>query len=253
MIGGFNLVGFNSSSSMTELASQDSSIVKRTLDYNKKLKSVIVDEKIDAEALQDEIFPVQSADVFISHSHGDEGLAIRLKNWLKRKWDMDSFLDGEIWRSADDILKVIDKKSCWKDDRGVYDYNERNLTTSYVHVMLCNAIMQAMNSCDFVFFLNTPSSIDPYSAWEKPKTYSPWLYYELSVLKYIQKEPARIIKSASTGRENFNENLNTLISYPAIDLTELPKLEFIDLKNLSPSDRLTMHEYLLSKLGHHHI
>lgn len=58
-----------------------------------------------------------------------------------------------------------------------------------------------------------------------------------------------IIKSASTGRENFNENVNTLISYPAIDLTELPKLEFIDLKNLSPSDRHTMHEYLLSKLG----
>lgn len=73
-------------------------------------------------------------------------------DWLKRELDMDSFLDDEIWRSADDILKVIDKKSCWKEDRGVYDYNERNLTTSYVHVMLCNAIMQAMNSCDFVFF-----------------------------------------------------------------------------------------------------
>ena len=167
-------------------------------------------------------------------------LAIKLKIWIEQNLGLTCFLDKEIWGSANQILRKIDKL-CWKEDRLAYDYNERNLTTSYVHVMLCNAIMQAMDNCKFAFFLNTPNSISSKSAHNKPKTHSPWLFYELSVLKYIQKEPARIMKSFSRSRES----VQNFMSYSAVDLVALPELRFEDLQELNEN---TAFETLLSKL-----
>lgn len=247
MIGGFNLVGFNDS--FEELKDISSKIITKKIDYTQQFKDCIVNEKIDAQKLQDGIFPVnENYDVFISHSHDDEELAIKLRNWIEIKLKMTCFLDKEIWGSGNAILKEIDDL-CWKPDRKFYDYNERNLTTSYVYVMLCNALMQAMDNCKFVFFLNTPSSITPESAHDNPQTHSPWLFYELSVLKYIQKESGRIRKSFSRGRESLQEDIQNIMNYPAVDLTALPKLTFADLVDLSNLDECTSFETLLNRLG----
>lgn len=247
MIGGFNLVGFNDS--FEELKDISSKITTKKIDYTQQFKDCIVNEKIDAQKLQDGIFPVnENYDIFISHSHDDEELAIKFKNWIETKLKMTCFLDKEIWGSGNAILKEIDDL-CWKPDRKVYDYNERNLTTSYVHVMLCNALMQAMDNCKFVFFLNTPSSITAESAWAEPKTHSPWLFYELSVLKYIQKKSGRIRKSFSRGRESLQEDIQNIMNYPAVDLTALPELTFADLVDLSNLDEGVCFETLLNRLG----
>lgn len=247
MIGGFNLVGFDKYNETLEKIS--TSIATKTIDYNNQLKVCIENNEIDAQKLQDGIFPVQNKyDIFISHSHNDEELAIKLKKWLETKLKMTCFLDKEIWGSGDEILKKIDKR-CWKEERKAYDYEERNLTTSYVHVMLCNALMQAMDNCKFVFFLNTPSSITAESAWAEPKTHSPWLFYELSVLKYIQKKSGRIRKSFSRGRESSQEDIQNIMNYPAVDLTALPELTFADLVGLSNLDECTSFKTLLNRLG----
>lgn len=247
MIGGFNLVGFDNF--IEDLEQMPASITAKDVDYTQLFKDCIVNEAIDAQKLQDGIFPVnENYDIFISHSHDDEELAIKFKNWIETKLKMTCFLDKEIWGSGNAILKEIDDL-CWKPDRKVYDYNERNLTTSYVHVMLCNALMQAMDNCKFVFFLNTPSSITPESAHDNPQTHSPWLFYELSVLKYIRKEPRRIHKSFSRGTESLQEAVQRIMNYTAVDLMNLPKLEFSDLKALGNLDRVERYEKLLEKLG----
>ena len=247
MIGGFNLVGFDNF--IEDLEQMPASITAKDVDYTQLFKDCIVNEAIDAQKLQDGIFPVnENYDIFISHSHNDEKLAIKLKNWIEARLGMTCFLDKEIWGSGDKILSQIDRL-CWKPDRKVYDYNERNLTTSYVHVMLCNALMQAMDNCKFVFFLNTPSSITAESAWAEPKTHSPWLFYELSVLKYIQKKSGRIRKSFSRGRESLQEDIQNIMNYPAVDLTALPELTFADLVDLSNLDEGVCFETLLNRLG----
>lgn len=231
MIGGFNLTGFNKN--MDELNYINSYARKKNVDYNAELKSVITDEQIDAEKLQNDIFPIKNADIFISHSHADKELAVALKNWIIDKLSMTCFLDSEIWGSADDTLKEIDK-FCWKPERNCYDYKERNLTTSYVHVMLCNALMQAMDKCKFTFFINTPNSITAESALKEPKTHSPWLFYELSILKYIQKKSLQKHINFSRGNESLTESVNNLMNY-TVDLENLPKLSFFDLENLEGS------------------
>lgn len=247
MIGGFNLVGFDNF--IEDLEQMPASITAKDVDYTQLFKDCIVNEAIDAQKLQDGIFPVnENYDIFISHSHNDEKLAIKLKNWIEARLGMTCFLDKEIWGSGDKILSQIDRL-CWKPDRKVYDYNERNLTTSYVHVMLCNALMQAMDNYKFVFFLTTPSSITPESAHDSPQTHSTWLFYELSVLKYIQKEPGRIRKSFSRGRESLQEDIQNIMNYPAVDLTALPELTFADLVDLSNLDEGVCFETLLNRLG----
>lgn len=115
--------------------------------------------------------------------------------------------------------------------------------------MLCNALMQAMDNCRFIFFLNTPNSITPESAHNNPQTYSPWLFYELSVLKYIQKESDRIRKSFPRGRENFAEDVQNIMSYMAMNLENLPCLEFSDLMGLSKLYEVMRLETSFSRLG----
>lgn len=142
MICGFNCVDFETyfgESSKTSLNSSE----RQENDYN--LKDFIVNNKIDVGTLQEKLFPINQFDVFISHSHKDYVVAQNLKHWLEEHLGLESFLDSDVWGSADAILKQIDNSDFVKhgtnEQNGIsYSYADRNLTTSYVYVMLCNAM-----------------------------------------------------------------------------------------------------------------
>ena len=55
----------------------------------KKLEACINYDKhyIDGDRLEKGLFKEINADVFISHSHADEKLAIAISGWLKKKWN----------------------------------------------------------------------------------------------------------------------------------------------------------------------
>ena len=65
-----------------------------------------------------------------------------------------------------------------------FDYEERNLTSSQIHALLIDSIMQMIKNCECLFFLNTSNSI-PITGG----SLSPWLFLELGVSKIIEKEP----------------------------------------------------------------
>lgn len=228
MICGFNCVGFESHFGKSREAFSDS-LESGQQNDDCNLKDFIINDQINADTLQKKLFPIKSFDVFISHSHKDQIVAKNLKSWLKKHLNLTSFLDSDVWGSADAILKQIDNSdfvSHYENEQNSvsYNYKDRNLTTSYVHVMLCNAIMQAMDSCKFVFFLKTTNSIDVKSSVKDRKTNSPWLYYELSVLKYIQKKREFFSLNEQKSQENF-------IAFP-VDLINLPEISYNDLKDL---------------------
>jgi len=87
---------------------------------------------IDATALMKEWFPTVKVDVFISHSHQDEELAIQLATWLKNTFNLNSFIDSTVWGYAGELLKNIDEKYCYDTVSKVYNYNTRNFSTSVV-------------------------------------------------------------------------------------------------------------------------
>lgn len=60
-------------------------------------KFLLSDGSIDGSRMQENWFPQIEADIFISHSHQDEGLAIALAGWLYEKFRLVSFIDSCVW------------------------------------------------------------------------------------------------------------------------------------------------------------
>lgn len=178
---------------------------------------------INGTMLQEDWFPtIDDFDIFISHSHQDEDLAIALSGWLYNKFKLKSFIDSCIWNYTDDLLLGIDNIYCEKDNQ-LYDYNSRNYSTSHVHMMLNMALMRMIDKTECLFFLNTPNSIRLSDI--KTQTLSPWIYSEIGISQMIEKhEPERF--------EFFNEEFDKLSFLIAYDL-DLSHLAEIDHHNLS--------------------
>lgn len=183
--------------------------VKSTLDSFKNPKGGLFAEKIVAEW-----FPSMSADVFLSHSHRDEPEIIALSGWLHEKFGLSCFIDSSIWGFSEDLLKMIDNEYCYDKDRKIYNYDDRNKSTSHVHMMLSTALIETMDACECVFFVNTPNSIKIDEAINGAgTTESPWIFSEIAMTKLLRKkelhEHRRMIAEAmdSTGMESFEKNL----------------------------------------------
>jgi len=156
---------------------------------------IIKGDTIDATLLQNNWFPGVKADIFISHSHLDSDKAHNLSVWLYDTFGLVSFIDEDIWGYADDLLRQIDDDYCFVESRHVYDYRLRNLSTTHVHAMLSNALIQMIDQTECLFFLHSKNSIKTTDTAQnaiQKKTESPWLYLELMMSQIIrQRVPDR--------------------------------------------------------------
>ena len=59
-------------------------------------------------------FPQIKADIFISHSHKDKGLALALAGWLEETFGLTAFIDSCVWGYANKLLKMIDDEYCYQ-------------------------------------------------------------------------------------------------------------------------------------------
>ena len=142
-------------------AQQDEIIQKELREF------VNEDGSLDGNKIQNAWFPQVEADVFISHSHADEELAISLAGLLAHGFKLKPFIDSTVWGYVLNLLERIDKKYCVipkdanqpQDAPPVFDYNKRNGSTSHVHAMLSTALGTMMDRTECVLFLNTKNSI----------------------------------------------------------------------------------------------
>lgn len=187
---------------------------KRIITEN--LKQYVIGESgvIDGTKLQNDWFPQINCDIFISHSHKDENLAIFLAGWLYERFQLKSFIDSCIWGFADDLLKIIDEEHC-KNANKSYNYKLRNYSTSHVHMMLNMALMQMIDKSECLFFLNTPNSIDLSNI--ETRTLSPWIYSEIGISQMIEK------RIRTKRFSNLDESLE--VSY-LLDLSHLQSINY---------------------------
>ena len=153
------------------------------------LKKYVNGEIVYGSALSAELFEIIKSDIFVSHSHNDQELALILAGWLKDKFDLKVFVDEVIWGSADELLKAIDNQFCRKKD-GTYDYSKRNLTTSHVHAMLTTAILNSIDNSETVIFMNTDNSVPKVESTIQENgqyTLSPWIYEEIIATTVLRK------------------------------------------------------------------
>jgi hypothetical protein len=141
------------------LYSSQKVLVKNTLD-----EFFTKDGYLNAEKMQENWFPSLDADIFISHSHRDEELAISLAGWLNEKLNIKSvFIDSCVWGYANDLLKSIDNEYCKNKFSETYDYEKRNISTSHVHMMLSTALSKMLDNSECCFFLHTPASVSRFA------------------------------------------------------------------------------------------
>lgn len=183
------------------------------------------DKSLNGDKMQSNWFPQIKADIFLSHSHDDEDLVIAFAGWLKEKFAIDVFIDSCVWKYSKDLQNIIDRHYSIDDGKLIYD---RVLyASSHVHMMLNTALMQMIDNCECIMFLNTPNSIRPNEVVNK--VVSPWIYSELGMTKLIKwkdiKDHRRSVLIEKS--ENFSEQLS--IGYN-LDTEHLTKLNLDDLK-----------------------
>jgi hypothetical protein len=210
------------------------------------------DGVINGTQLADDWFPLEESDVFLSHAHIDEPLAITLAGLLSHEFDLKVFIDSAIWGHADDLLKAIDKKYCRHFDGASYSYEKRNGSTSHVHIMLATALGKMMEKSECLLFLNTPNSLD--AASTVARTFSPWIYHELATSKIIRRQSQEEIlrrreKTFSKSLDGINESLQVLYDVPTEHLIPLSKgdlANWIEQRDLNEFSLDTLYRLKLS-------
>lgn len=173
--------------------------VKRKLDQFIHYDSGI----IDGGALERELFKKINADVFISHSHKDEKLAISFAGWLKANFHLTAFVDSCVWEYADNILSEInDRYNRIRTDANgakTYSHDKANYAASHIYLMLNSALNNMINKTECFMFIDTDHSclyMDRDKAKSDPKTLSPWIHSEIVMANTMTKsDPDRFLTS----------------------------------------------------------
>lgn len=158
-----------------------------------KSLSCYIDPKgvLDGARIEEEWFPQKeyNFDIFLSHSHKDEPLMISLAGYLNHELRLKCFIDSQLWGYSEKLQPKIDDECCrFNEEKKTWNYNDRNISTSYVHNMLVVALTKMMDSTECFFFAKTASST---IKEQTEATLSPWIYTELSVSKMLRPRPKR--------------------------------------------------------------
>lgn len=199
---------------------ENKAIVESDLEVFKNANSAL-----EANQIINNWFPKIKSDVFISHSHEDEELVLGLAGWLKSRFNLKSFIDSAVWGYSDDLIRTLDDKYCKNGES--YDYGARNRSTSHVHMMLSTALMDMIDQCECIIFVNTPSSFKPIDYLKNQgKTQSPWIYSEIAMTRMLREKspedhrPQISLESATASTKKL-KSLN--IDY-SLDTLHLKKL-----------------------------
>lgn len=207
---------------------------KARLNARHKLEDFLVGHALDGTRLSEDWFSLVDSEIFISHSHSDEELAIGLAG-LFHSLGIRCFIDSMVWGNAVDLNRDIDNKYCLSWDRKHYDYNKRNYSTSHVHMMLASALVEMIDRAECVIFLNTPASVlaRDSEVEERSVTASPWIYHELSTTKMIRRRrPSRVSMESRSLKEVFAREQGLEITYD-VPLGHLRSLSFNQISSIA--------------------
>lgn len=265
MFAGFNLLLQPSSVDYNELDNyfeEGTSLYleQKTQVHNTLEKYINLDGSLSAEKIEEDWFTQISAEVFLSHSHADEKMAIKLAGYLYKNYGIRSFIDSCVWGYANDLLKKIDDKYCKiiknTDGSYSYSYEYRNQSTSHVHMLLNGALAKMINSIECLIFLNTPNSIKTQDATDVSKTASPWIYSELLMATEFPHQELRYYRPLKHEDKCFYESAEVQVEYNVrVDkLTDLSLTDLLEagedckLKNpIAVLDQLYINKGLMKK------
>lgn len=205
--------------------------LKKKSVFKKVIRPFVIpkDGIVKGDTLKEQYFPIfqnqgKSYDIFISHSHNNEEEAVILATWIEKNYpNQTCFVDSFAWGSADQLLKEIDNKYCWKKHSKTYDYQKRNFTTSHVHAILSMSLLDIIRSSKICIFIESKESISLTNGLRK-KTFSPWLYEEIRFMKLLQPIKQKILFSeGATIEKSFKcaYDVSVIEAFPFLSRKEL--------------------------------
>lgn len=191
---------------------------------------------IDGEGTESEWFPQLKKHVFISHSHKDEGIALLVAGVLKDRLGIDAFVDSAAWGCYRELaeclyeatrVRYISLSSPQKDLL-------RSSATEHAHCMLSKSLIQMMDRCECMFFLDTKASVGLNNIGTSDySTFSPWIYTEIEASRVLRR-----YKYPRSVRKVINESLRSF----AMD--EAPRVEVVYPLNLEHLGKLSPQAFL---------
>ena len=187
---------------------------------------------LDGSRIEEEWFPQMNYtfDLFLSHSHKDEGIMIGLAGFLYKKLGLRCFIDSLLWGHCDELQREVDNNCCQHNvEKKTWNYYDRNVSTSYVHNLLMVALTKMMDSTECFFFAKTPASTLKSQATH---TLSPWIYSELSISKLLRpilKRDERVMLYESGGKmKHFSLEAQMKFAPPMEHLISLSWFDILD-------------------------
>ncbi len=142
---------------------------------------------IDANELSRVLFPHSGYTgkdrVFISHPHSCCNAARKIKAFLSEKYDC--FVDVDVWGQADCILQHIQRMS-----GKLLSLQKCNAWAAHMYLLLSRAIMEEIARSRIVIYIESGSD-------DNDIIHSPWLYFELSVVKELVAAGNAMLKEAN--------------------------------------------------------
>lgn len=181
----------------------------------------------DGESIRQGWFPSEmNFDIFISHSGKDKNLAFALADWLEEHFGLSCFVDSLVWSHYESLQEKLDEFYT-KKYKSAYNETFRYRIYQSIDLMLNTSLMEVMNKCECLFFLNTPRSIQ-FNKMHQYLTDSPWLFSEISMFNHIEKSEPLRHKTKVVGFSRKDESAKIL--FPA-DLSNLTTINADDLND----------------------
>lgn len=142
--------------------------------------------RITGNELEWDCFPQADFDVFISHSHKDERLAVIIAGLLKQYLGIKAFVDSQVWDFYDVLINKFFPRDAIPCNWTRTDCLAWHTTVvSYVSCLLNKALIEMMDRCECLFFLNAPNSASLHEVSQQTK--SAWIYTELEASRRIRR------------------------------------------------------------------
>ena len=208
-------------------------------EYKNNLNMYIRKGTINGSELQNDIFPIIDADVFISHSHNDKDLANALAGWIHSEFGLKVFIDSNVWGYSQELLEDINSKYSNKrkdtNSSFLYDHDACSYASQHVNIMLSVALHKMIDTVECVILLNTDNSITIFDDTNKKmnSTYSPWIYSEIVCTQIVRKKPLLYYRKYS---ELFHANEGMIFEYALRHLKISYNISLLHLSDLDESD-----------------
>ena len=211
---------------------------KRSGRTQKDIAQKVIREKIlsgkwviDGAGTESEWFPQLKKHVFMSHSHKDEEVALLMAGVLKDRLGVEAFVDSAAWGCYRDLADSLYASAL----RGYHYLSESQKTilkssaTEHAHCMLSKSLIQMMDRCECLIFLDTPASVGLRNiAADSCSTFSPWIYTEIEASRLLRryKYPRFLEKVSNESLRSFarGEAVRVEVAYP-LNLEHLERLD----------------------------